>query len=47
MQSTQWKLNDTGCDDPGKLIKQSSFKVKKTWGGFNPNNLEGKNSLVE
>ena len=27
------KLNNTRCDDLGKLMKQSSFKVKKTRGG--------------
>ena len=27
------KLNNTRCDDLGKLMKQSSFKVKKPAGG--------------
>ena len=26
------KINKTRYDDPGKLMKQTSFIVKKTWG---------------
>ena len=35
------KINKTRCDDPGKLIKQTSFTVKKTWG-----NLPEKQSTI-
>ena len=30
------KLNNTRCDDPGKPMKQTSFKVKKELGGNDP-----------
>ena len=46
MQSTQQKLEDTGCDDLEKPMKQSSFKVKN-WEIFNLNNSQGNNSLIE
>ena len=26
------KLNKTRYDDPGKLMKQTDFTIKKTWG---------------
>ena len=35
-------VNKTRYDDPGKPIKQTSFKVKKTLGG----NLLGKQSAI-
>ena len=30
------KLNNTRCDDPGKPMKQTSFKVKKNLEGMIP-----------
>ena len=33
-KSCSWKINKTRCDDPGKLMKQTSFTVKNLGGNL-------------